>query len=393
MPLIKKWVFYFISFSIFLLLLELCSYTASVFLLKRGIFYTPLKISPDEYSKYLDKRDELLGWPSPGDFKTSYEYPYDKSGSRFTPAYPDPDKYPSCLSLYGDSFTYGGGRRHEEVWGNFLSQLLKCRVANYGVGGYGTDQAYLRFRKNIDDKSQIVILGISPENILRNVNQYRMLLYRHELQKFALKPRFIINSDGELELIPLPKIGYEEFLQTVNFPESNLKYEYFLPGGKSGILKLKFPCTLSLVKALLRNFHIKAEIRGIPWYKEFYEMGHPSNGLMVTFSIINEFYIDAKRLHKRPVILIIPTGLDLVYYNKSKKWTYENLVSLLKKNKIEFIDAGPKIIEYLKNRNPCELFYICKAHYNPEGERLLAEIVFAYLKEKGLSFENRADRE
>lgn len=381
---IKKGFFYLITFFFVLLLLEVCAYTVTIFLQEKGIFYDPPKIQPDEYREYLNKRDEVVGWPAPSQFKTDYKSPYDKSGSRFIPAFPDVDKYPSCVSIYGESFTYGGEVEHEDAWSNILSKLLNCRVSNYGVGGYGTDQAFLRFHKNINDKSQIVILGYVSENILRNVNQYRPLLYYQGENegRFGLKPRFIIDNDGQLKLIPLPKLSYEEFLQMVNFPEKYLRYEYFIPGGESGILKRNFPYTLNVLVAMLKNFHIKAKIKDVPWYGSFYEIGHPSNALLITFSIINEFCLEVQRLHKKAFVLIIPTGLDLVYYNKNKKWPYENLIKMLEKNKIEFIDAGPEIIKYLKNRNPCELFYNCSAHFNVEGEEVSAEIVYAYLKEK-----------
>ena len=40
------------------------------------------------------------------------------------------------------------GLRHparQDGWIERLSHKLGCRVANYGVDGYGTDQAYVRF--------------------------------------------------------------------------------------------------------------------------------------------------------------------------------------------------------------------------------------------------------
>jgi hypothetical protein len=96
-------------------------------------------------------------------------------------------------------------------------------VANYGVEGYGTDQAYLRFQINKEDKSRIIILGFLTENIIRNVNQYRR---PRQGDKFTLKTRFILSNDGKLELISLPNLTYEEFLDWINNPESYFEYEY-----------------------------------------------------------------------------------------------------------------------------------------------------------------------
>src|SRR5216684_2372670 len=58
-----------------------------------------------------------------------------KSNSEF------PDSGHSCGSAYGDSYVGGADVATAEGWIEQLSHLLGCRVANYAVGGYGTDQA------------------------------------------------------------------------------------------------------------------------------------------------------------------------------------------------------------------------------------------------------------
>ncbi len=355
------------------------------YLQRKGVIYYPCRnLREIEYNEYLNERDQLLGWSSSGNRNILYSGNYDKSNSRVIPAFPDPDKASSCVSLYGDSYTYGAMVNDNDAWGNVLSTLLGCRVANYGVIAYGTDQSYLFFRKNKNDLSRVVILGYLSENILRNVNQYRPLLYCNAAkEKFALKPRFIINNSGKLELVPLLKINYRDFLQLLESPGKYLKYEYFMPGGNAGIYKKSFPYAFSLSKVLSGNFHIKAKLQGVPWYAEFYDIKHPSNALAVTFNIMRQFYIDADNLQRKPVILIIPTVLDLEYYQKNKKWPYESLKYMLSNGKIEFIDAGPGFMEYLGGRNPNVLF-VARHHFNSDGERVLAGIVYAYFKNSGI---------
>ncbi len=378
----KKFFFSLIVLFFVFFFIEFFAYIAMCCLEQRGIVYYPYYINETEYTEYLNKKDEILGWPLRGQSSAFYGGNYDKSGSRFIPAFPDPDKAAACVSLYGDSYTYGAMVEDSQSWGNILSVSLDCRVSNYGLVAYGTDQAYLRFHNNINDKSQVVILGYFSENILRNINQYRPLLYCNAQQeKFALKPRFIINNQGQLELVPLPNLSFQDFLQMLNSPKKYLKYDYFVPGGNAGVYKREFPHIISLTKVLLRNFHIRAKVRGIPWYMEFYELNHPSGALRVTFNIMKQFYIDADKLYKKPFILIIPTVLDLEYYNTNKKWPYESLKDLLRDNKMDFIDAGPGFIEYLENRDPKELF-VARYHFNEKGEKVLAGIVYAYLKEK-----------
>jgi len=200
-----KPIHYIFLFLCFLILLETTSYAVARYLADKGIFYILPEVTTKDYSKYLAQRDKILGWPSHSSFGRG---DVDRSGSRIIPSFPLGSK--PCISLYGDSFTWSGGVDNEHAWSNVFSKKMKCRVSNYGIGGGGTDQAYLRFKHNVEDKADIVILGHLSENILRNVNQYREFLYPGSL--LGLKPRFIAHEGGKIELIPLLNFSESEFL-------------------------------------------------------------------------------------------------------------------------------------------------------------------------------------
>ena len=54
------------------------------------------------------------------------------------------------------------------------TQKKKIEVLNLGVGGYGTDQAYLKYiltKKNLD--ADMVLIGYMSDNLNRNVNTFR----------------------------------------------------------------------------------------------------------------------------------------------------------------------------------------------------------------------------
>ena len=120
----------------------------------------------DEYiEKAIRRFDADLGW------NTTYDTPY---GER-----PRPRSYEHPLiTTYGDSFTQGGEVNHSETWQAYLTDLLQADVYNFGVGAYGTDQAYLKYLKYGDRlKTHFVILGIMTENINRCLNSYRPFYY------------------------------------------------------------------------------------------------------------------------------------------------------------------------------------------------------------------------
>ncbi len=180
----KRKFFFFIVVLLVLSFVETASFFTTGILQPKGFFYKPSIADAFAYAEYLSKRDKLLGWPFPELFGRGEDF--DLKGSRIVPSFPDELEAQNCISLYGDSFTWSAEVDNEHAWGNILSSRVNCRVDNYGVGGYGSDQALIRFKQNISDDSSIVFINHLSENILRNVNQFRDLLSSE--MGFGFKP-------------------------------------------------------------------------------------------------------------------------------------------------------------------------------------------------------------
>jgi len=373
----RPFFFYVFAIALVLLCIETSSFFVVAFLKWKSVFYTPAIY--ESYEDYLSIRDEVLGWPPPELFTENDIY--DSAGSRIIPAFPNPTDAQNCISLYGDSFTESAEVDNRHAWSNVLSILVRCRVANYGVSGYGSDQAFLRFEKNTDDSSGIVFLNHLSGNIMRNVNQFRDLLSRGE--GIGFKPRFIIDENGSLKLIPLPTLSTEQYRDAVLSPAQYFHNEYFLPDGLSGVTVARFPYTFSVLRAL-SHFHVKANFRGEPWFHEFYKKDHPSNGLEVTTKILASFHEEAIERGKVPVITIIPTGKDLIYFLEHGVWTYQSLIDELSLYGISALNFGEGIMSRLNNRDPCVLFDICSRHYNEEGYEILAMVAYEHLLKREL---------
>ncbi len=373
----KRFFFYAIMISFILLFIETISFFATGFLQTKGVFYKP-SIN-DSYEDYLSKRDTLLGWPSPDNFGKNGNF--DLSGSRIIPAFSNPEKHRNCISLYGDSFTWSGEVDPEYSWSNILSTLVNCRVANYGVGAYGTDQAYLRFKQNRNDNAKIVFLNHLSENILRNVNQFRDLLYKGE--GLGFKPRFIISEKEELALIALPAFNISQYEDVVLNPAKYFRNEYFLPGGLSGVTVARFPYSFSMIKSL-KHFYVKAKLRDEPAHLEFYKKDHPSRGLEITAKILTAFHKDAIERGKVPIITIIPIGKDLLYFLDHHVWPYQSLIDELSLSGISVFNFGDGVIRDLNGNDPCLLFDNCSAHYNQEGYKILAKLAYKLLLKRQL---------
>jgi hypothetical protein len=98
--------------------------------------------------------DDELGWPSPRD---AVAPPHDRTGAKYNSDFPQPGH--ACASAYGGSFVWGDDVPLADGWIEQLSRKLGCRVPNYGVPGYGTDQAFLRFMSMTQDEAPAAMLG------------------------------------------------------------------------------------------------------------------------------------------------------------------------------------------------------------------------------------------
>ena len=362
----SDWWKYLLLFVIVLAPLEIAAYVAARSLVPLGIIVPPPY--EDGYAAYLATRDPVLGWPRP-DAMGSGEY--DTRGSRIIPSFPDPSSH-VCVSAYGDSFTWGDDVGPEHAYANALADRLGCRVANFGVGGYGTDQALLRYMHNSDDRAPVVVLGHFSENIVRNVNQLRDF---YASGRFGFKPRFIRDSSGDLQLVPLPLLSSDEYLSVHRHTEELLPHEYFAPGRAGAPAVLGFPYTLTVVRAFF-HYRIQARLRGQPSYAAFYDVNHPSGGLHVTTGIIAEFLKVAEQRSQQALVMIIPDIKDLETLRGGKGAAYDALLDQLTRSGIKPIDAGRGMLALVGDRDICDLYVSCGAsHFNAEGYALLARLV------------------
>lgn len=111
------------------------------------------------------------------------------------------------IALVGDSFTFGLEVRYEQTWGHQLEQALGTdyQVLNFGVDGYGTDQAYLRYRRDVVRwHPDVVILGLVSDDLNRSMCVYGFLCFHGSEMPFP-KPRLVLRGDSLVPLaMPLP---------------------------------------------------------------------------------------------------------------------------------------------------------------------------------------------
>ena len=99
------------------------------------------------YDRYLGTSNK----PNTNNIETYYQkkkrivtkYSIGKNGERKNDVFKK-----SNFSSYGDSLCFGRFVDDKNTWQYYLSKKIKNNVKNFGVGNYGLDQAFLKFKKN-----------------------------------------------------------------------------------------------------------------------------------------------------------------------------------------------------------------------------------------------------
>jgi hypothetical protein len=324
--------------------------------------------------------DDELGWPSPRD---AVAPPRDRTGAKYNPDFSQ-SNYP-CASVYGASFVWGGEIPLADGWVEQLSRKLGCWVANYGVPGYGTDQAYVRFQRMKQDQAPVTMLGFSPEHIMLNVNQYRGFM-GYGPSPTGIKGRFILDGEGRLEWIHRPRISEKEFVEFLRDPANLLPHEYLLPDTPDGPVTLRFPYTLTVARVALMP-RLRVRFTGRPSWADFYRAGHRSGGLALTAAIVEAFVREAERRDKRALIVVLPGASNFRAEAKFGQPEYAPLMAALAAKNIDVFDPSPALLTALGQRSYCELYTApadCEGHFGIEGSRIVADVIMAELRQREL---------
>ena len=110
------------------------------------------------------------------------------------------------IALFGDSNVFGLEVELQNSWGYLLEQKLgnDFQILNFGVNGYGIDQAYLRLRREVRDwLPDLVIFGFIQHDLFRSMAVYTFISFPSWQLPFA-KPRFVLKENHLMLLSPGP---------------------------------------------------------------------------------------------------------------------------------------------------------------------------------------------
>lgn len=365
----KKISFCIITLSFILVMVEFISFTYFYFFNERYTFYDVKDIIvPDKKIEILKSRfDAELGWDP--HYNTIYGERY--RATKYTQDF---------ISTFGDSFTHCDQVNNNETWQFYLSNILNKNVYNFGTGGFGTDQAYLRYKRDyVKVNTSIVALGLIPENINRIVNVYRPFYYPKTGTPMT-KPRFIIHDD-ELYLLRNPIQTQEELIKLCD-PHFIKKINNDYWSNNNDLPSLSFPYT-----AIFLNKHFYTEVINRP--SDDINPQHNMNlwdderSIKLMFKIFDAFINDARKRNATPIIMILPQRQDVIRnYNKKKIISRDKILAYCQIKEYLCFDGIESLTQVAHNGSEINSFYI--GHVSAKGNEIIAKSFYTYLQKNKL---------
>jgi|GEM_PF-1365301 len=339
--------------------------------------YSQPEVTEDQFNDYLADRHPVLGWPD----KTWFGSILDEDGARKSPANLTVSNPVPCASVYGDSFAFGDEATDEQAWANVLADILDCRVNNFGIGGYGLDQALLRFEGHLEqdkDLGDTIIFTVFPDDLNRNMNQWRYLLGSGPL---SFKPAFYVAGD-EVQLEPQFNGTFEDWRKIAADPKSTLVAEQYAPNsdGFRRPVPFKFPYSVAFVKI---GWGLVETLRGdapkgygfLNNYPGYFDSGAGMSAekIQVASYIVERFQSTCDAAQKTCVVILLPDP-ELVYQatlgaHDFEPWLPDSISTAQYLDATDMFSGLDDICSSLTNPDACN------GHFNANGYERLARFV------------------
>ena len=285
-----------------------------------------------------------------------------------------------------------------------MEKKIKYCVQNFGVGNFGLDQSFLKYKKTKFSKStQLIIFAFVPETIVR-INSY-WKHYNEFGNKFGFKPFFKIKKN---KLFLKKNILYKRIkLGDLKKKIPKIKKEDVFYKKKFKHYMFKFPYTFSYIKSFERNNIIFFNILIFKILKsfksknqnKFYQKSY-NKVMKDNIKEANKMYFDqyfsnhlksilikinqsVKNKNKRCIFLILPQLHDIFLIKKNIP-NYQTFFKQLRlENKLNILDIT-KYFLIEKNLKKMYLEDNYGGHLSEKGNDFIAKQLYKYITKKKL---------
>jgi hypothetical protein len=289
---------------------------------------------------------------------------------------PEPPPGVLRIAAFGDSFVHGTEVENAETWPARLAALRPgLEVLNFGVGGYGIDQAYLRWRRDGRPFSpHVVLIGFMTEDVHRSVNRFRPFQAPRHLEPRA-KPRFALRQ-GELVLLPnpLPDLAaYRELLAhepevIERIGQDDAFYEALWKPGR--LAALPSARILRFARQALSPTRTMVDGRINP----------RSEAFAVTARVLETFHDEALAEGSLPLVVLLPERGDFERRSGGLPDAVAPLRERLEEAGIATLDA---LDCFEQPRRLRAVVFMKGGHYGAPTNRVVARCVFEFLGRRG----------
>jgi hypothetical protein len=301
--------------------------------------------------KDLPSANPLLGWSLYDPYLGWDSY---RNGKRNTPG----SFAQTCASAFGDSFAHSDEVDDDKAWAYVLGVQLNCEVENFGVGGYGLDQAFLKYLK-YRPKGKIVIVGVTQETLRRN---------------FAASWRFYASLPNSLPKPFFRLVGEELLLEK---PPAHLDRRSIRRHHRFDRYARPFVVEFPYSVALLRVLYYRAfpEAWSANRIEPYETVWNDPDAAALSLRILKQFSEAASKDGKKMVLLVVPNAASV---GRGRR-VYANYVDELAKfiPNVCIVDAFPAL------RAKFEAVGTLKApkeHFNDFGNEAIASGLFHTLR-------------
>jgi lysophospholipase L1-like esterase len=316
--------------------------------------------------------DPVLGWRYRSGYVSSDDQ-INMQGLRSEREYsklPDPGLV--RVVAYGDSFTYGTEVSNSESWPAQMEQgFPHLEVLNYGVPGFGTDQAYLRYAQEGRELSpRVVLIGFAPVDLRRVVNVYRRFISTTELP--LVKPRFVLTRGRTLELVPPPfQSGddYERLLTEPDLVTTLGRHDYWYAASVYENPAYDWSATVRLLTNVWLQLEQKLISPDRMLKGGFFNAR--SEAFQIQTAILEEFHADVLAAGLTPLIVVLPGRDDVERAAAGDAPTYQPLIEYLAQRELDYIDCVTALLSSSADES-IERLFAPGGHYSAEGNRQIA---------------------
>jgi hypothetical protein len=372
---IQKYIlFTFIILIVLACLLEFLSWLFFTVRHDRFTFADPEEfvINDADIARIAKSFHPVLGWKTT--FKTSH-------GQRPQPVAYDED----IMATFGDSYTFCAEVNDDETWQSLLAQQFAKNIYNFGNGGYGVDQSYLRFKEDFPRvKTPLVVLGLITENFNRIASGYRKF-YIPSTGIPATKPRFAV-SNGRLTLIENPIQHVEDLVKLKDklFIEELSRDDFWF--NQAGRPRFKFPFSALFLQKNIRNELRHGKSGDATGMRAPVILKYPFDQKeyrLIMYAILDSFVSDARTLQAVPIVLYLPDRHDLEFRIKNGV-NIQPMQALIEFCRVRQYHIYSPIDDFLREIKLDQniVLFTRGGHYTAKGNSILAKNFHDYIKDK-----------